>query len=148
MVYKSLANILHVRESEKTDAQRAHHQSLEFFEEIATQLYMLLKKKETAEKQYEVSIRMTSQIDRIKEQVMYIEMLHKQIIKLQESVQEARKKMEHKQIKLTQAHVEVKKIEKMIELRKKEQYIIELKLEQKSMDDISTQQFYKQKLGG
>lgn len=141
-----LSKILNIREKEEKDAQLAHHQSVAFFEKVATQLYQLLRQKENAEEAYKQSIKNPTSIDRIKDQLNYIESLNKQIIMLQNNVNEARNKMETKQEKLTDAHVEVKKFEKLIEKRIDEQKEIELKLEQDSMDEISSQQYIKQQL--
>lgn len=137
----SLKKILNVRESEKEDAQLAHHQSIISFEEVATKLYEMLKKKEDAQLSYENYIKDTVQINKIKEQISYIELLNTQIITLQNKVIKAREKMETKQVKLTDAHVEVKKFEKLIENREEEKEIIAQRLEQQAMDEISIQQF-------
>lgn len=144
---KSISRILHIRENEKQLAQLAHHQSVEFFKTTATQLYGLLKKKETAEDSYEKSIKYATSIDKIKEHANYIDSLKKNIIQMQDNVQNARRKMEDRQFELTGAYVEVKKFEKIIEIRKNEQYAIALSNEQVSMDEISTQQFLRRKLG-
>src|SRR5699024_1739111 len=98
-----LSKILLVREKEKDEAQKAYFHSREFFEEIATRLYTLLRKKEDAEESYENYIQTTTPLDRIKEQIAYIEKLNKQILSLQSDVQEARNEMERKQTKLTNA---------------------------------------------
>lgn len=138
-----LSKILHIREQEEKNAQVAHHQSVAFFEKVATQLYQLLRKKEDAEEVYGQSIKNPTSIDQIKEQLNYIDQLNKQIIDLQENVNQARSKMEYKQQKLTNAHVEVKKFEKLIENRKGKQRELEMKNEQNSMDEISNQQYFR-----
>lgn len=137
----AISKILHVREREKKDAQLAYHQSMEFFEKVASQMYTLLKKKEVAEETQENHIQKITPIDKIIEQTTYIEMLNKQIMKLQYSVKKARQEMEKNQVKLTDAHIEVKKFEKIVEFREKEQKEIAYKREQASMDEISIQQY-------
>jgi|SRR5690625_152055 len=144
---KALSKILNVREKEEKDAQIAHHQSVSFFEKMATQLYQLLKRKEDAEDSYEKFMKNPACIDQIKEQLDYIETLNQQIIELQDNVKKARIRMETKQEKLTYAHVEVKKYEKLIENRMSKKKLLELKLEQNFLDEISTQQFLKRKKG-
>lgn len=140
----SLEKILNVREREKEDAQLAHHQSMVSFEKVATKLYDILKKKEDAQSSYENYIKDTVQINKIKEQISYIESLNTQILTLQNQVIEARKHMETKQVKLTDAHVEVKKFEKLIENREVEKEMLAQRLEQQTMDEISIQQFLNQ----
>ena len=144
---KTLAKVLEVREQEKKDAQLEHHQSIEVFEHIATRLYELLKKKESAESSYERFMHETTPIDQIRDQVQFIEILNKQIIALQKKVTEARTNMEQKQLKLTDAHVEVKKYEKVIELREEKELKVARKLDQAFMDEISTQQFLSRSIG-
>ncbi|WP_404452620.1 flagellar export protein FliJ [Virgibacillus necropolis] len=141
----ALSKILNVRESEKHNAQKAYQQSIEYFEGVATQLYTLLKKKEKAEEVQEDYKQNTIPIDKIREQITYIENLNKQILQLQQEVQSARTEMEAKQVKLTDAHVEVKKFEKIITYRKKELEELRQKNENIFMDEISVQQYLNQK---
>lgn len=141
----ALSKVLNVRESEKHDAQIDYHQSIQYFEGVATKLYTLLKKKEKAEEVQEDYKQTTTLIDKIREQISYIESINKQISQLQQEVQAARTEMEAKQVKLTDAHVEVKKFEKIITYRKKEQEELFQKSEKKFMDEISVQQYLNQK---
>lgn len=141
----ALSKILNVREREKHNAQKDYHQSIEYFEGVATQLYTLLKKKEKAEEAHEEYIQTTIAIDKIREQMAYIEALNKQILQLQREVQTARTEMESKQVMLTDAHVEVKKFEKIIMYREKEQKELIQRNEKISMDEISVQQYLKSK---
>lgn len=136
-----LSKILNVRENEKNDAQKVYKQSLDSFEAIATELYHLLKKKEVAEESYEGYLHTTAQIDIIKEQISYMEILNKKIIKLQNEVQTARTHMESKQMELTDAHIEVKKFEKIIDVRNQAEKVHLKKEENAFMDEISIQQY-------
>lgn len=136
--------MLHLREKEKENAQIAHHQSQAVFEEVATELYTLLKKKETAESTYELNLYEALPIEQMKHQLAYIESLNRKIVKLQQSVQKAREAMEQKQALLTEAYVEVKKYEKVIENRNEEEIKLSLKHEQALMDELSIQQYLSQ----
>jgi len=137
----SLSKILNVREQEKKNAEKDYRISLESFEIIATKLYNVLKKKETAEGAYDSYLQATTPIDVIKEQVAYIEVLNKQILKLQSDVQRARTVMETSQDKLAEAHIEVKKYEKIIEHRVMEREEGIRRAEKAMMDEISIQQY-------
>lgn len=143
----ALTKILRIRENEKLDAQKAYQQSMAFFENVATQLYTLLKRKEVAESSYESYLQKTIPIDKIKEQITYIENLNGQIIILQADVHKARSEMESKQIKLTDAHIEVKKFEKIIEFREKSKQEAVRKYENAAMDEISIQQYLRKQTG-
>ena len=136
-----LSKILNVREKEKNEAQKAYHQAIDLFENVANQLYSLLKKKEAAEESYEGYIHTTVSLDKIRGQLSYIERLNKQIIQLQQEVQYARTEMEMKQLKLTDAYVEVKKFEKIIGLRKESAEETLKRAEKIAMDEISVQQY-------
>lgn len=144
---ETLNKILNIREQEKKEAQISHHQSMTFFEEIAEKLYGLLSKKEKAEKSYQLYLEEMTTIDKVREQVAYIETLNKQVVTLQTEVQKARKQMEVKQEKLTEAHVEVKKFQKIIEIREDERIKLDQRAEQVMMDEISTQQYFSRKSG-
>lgn len=141
----TLSKLLHIRENEKKEAQKAYHQSMNFFEGIATQLYTLLKRKENAEDSYDDCLSTTSSVEIIKEQVAFIELLNNQIMNIQQQVQIARSDMEFKQVKLSDAHVEVKKFEKIIDTRKKSEEEMEIKREKASMDEVSIQQYLRYK---
>jgi len=138
---KSFVKILHVREREKMDAQKAYQQSMDFFEQIATKFYHLLKKKEKAEESYDELIQYSTTLEKVKEQAVYIEKLNKQIVHLQQEVAQARNEMESKQSELTDAHVEVKKFQHIIDSRNNSQIEKEKKLQRNQMDAISLQQF-------
>lgn len=136
-----LSKLQLVRENEKKSAQIAHTQSVELFEEIAKDLYKLLKKKETAEDSFLTGTNPKMTIETIREQATYIENLNKSIGHLQSRVNQARLMMEKKQGKLTDAHVEVKKIEKMIEFRKESRDKKIRKQENDILDEVSIQQY-------
>ncbi|QKY69033.1 flagellar export protein FliJ [Lentibacillus sp. CBA3610] len=143
----ALSKVLHIRENEKTRAQKAYQKSIDDFEEVATQLYELLRKKEAAESLYETYLQQSSPIGKIREQALYIENLKKQIIALQQEVQHARSEMESKHEDLSEAYVEVKKFEKVIEHREEEAAALIKKDEKDSMDEISIRQYLSRKTG-
>lgn len=138
---QTLTKILQVRENEKKEAQIAHKQSVDLFEEVAQKLYVLLRKKEVADKNFSLVTEKKTSIEVIKEQSKHIENLSKQIIHLQSKVNNARNNMELKRSQLTEAHVEVKKFEKIIENRH-DQHIERIeKTENDLMDEVSIQQY-------
>ncbi|UFU01025.1 flagellar export protein FliJ [Radiobacillus kanasensis] len=140
-VIQTFEKILNVREREKKEAQKAYKQSVDSFEEIATKLYELLRKKEEAESNYQTQLEKAVSIDALSSHSTYMEKLQKAIHEVQYSVNQARENMEVFQGKLTDAHIEVKKFEKMIE-SKKQKLSDQLKLQENSfMDEISLQQY-------
>ncbi|SHF51587.1 flagellar export protein FliJ [Ornithinibacillus halophilus] len=137
----ALEKILDLQELEKQKALKVYQNSIDQFEEVATKLYYLLRKKEEAELNYETSIKKAIPIDEIKTQTSYINKLQEQILNLQGDVQQARSYMEKSRDELTDSYKEVKKFETVIERRKKEEFELSKKLEAKLMDEISLQQF-------
>lgn len=143
----ALSKILRIREKEKMDAEKSYQQSMAFFENIATRLYTLLKRKETVESSFESGMQDIIPIEKIKEQVAYIEDLNKQILNLQAEVNKARNEMDVEQSKLTDAHIEVKKFEKMIAHRKQVKKEVLQKYENEAMNEISIQQYLRKQTG-
>ncbi|MCT1903751.1 flagellar export protein FliJ [Oceanobacillus sojae] len=141
----SLAKIRDIHDNEKQIAQKAYAQSQETFEKIATELYNLLQKKEVAENSFENAIQASTSIEKIKEQSAYIEKLTNQIQTVQLLVQRARNDMNKKQSKLSEAYIEYKKYDKIIELKKEEAQAIVRRQEASFMDEMSMQQYLRQK---
>lgn len=141
----SLSKVLNVRENEKKMAQKAYISSRDIFEEVATKLYHVLKKKEEAEAAYDQFIQKQTSIERIREQISYIEKLNQEIIHLQNQYQLARNEMEQKQEVLTDAYIEVKKFESIIEKRKRQEAEKTARMENLFMDEISINQFLNNK---
>lgn len=137
----TLSKVLQVRENEKKNAVLVYNQAIEKFENVATKLYQMLRKKEMAEQTVETYKETITPIDSIIEQMTYIESLNQQIISLQTAVNEAREEMELKQLLLTESHKEVKKFEKLIENRLLAEKNAQMKLDMAAMDEISIQQF-------
>ncbi|MFD2208827.1 flagellar export protein FliJ [Virgibacillus halophilus] len=136
-----LNKLLDLREKEKKDAQKAYRQSMDFFEDIAGKMYRLLQKKENAEQSYENYLQQSIPLDRVKEQLSYIELLNQRILDLQNEVQRARQEMNKKQEKLSDAFVEVKKFEKMISYRQQSEKALQDKQEKEFLDEISIRQY-------
>ncbi|WP_042144832.1 flagellar export protein FliJ [Paucisalibacillus sp. EB02] len=140
-----LTKILDIREREKQDAQIAYRKSVDTFEEVATELFELLRKKEAAEASYEKGLTSSMHLNLIQDQLAYMETLEKKIAELQRRVSIARSNMEYKQQTLSDAHVETKKYEKIIEFRRSEARDKVKKVEDSFMNEISIQQYLSHK---
>ncbi|MDL4840063.1 flagellar export protein FliJ [Aquibacillus rhizosphaerae] len=138
---KAFQKILSFREREKNEAQIAYKQSVESFEDVATQLYNLLRKKEDVENKYNYYLETMGSVTNIATHYSYIERIKEKITRLETSVNEARHVMDAKQLKLTNAHIETKKYEKLIERKKLKLKEHELEQENKLMDETSIIQF-------
>lgn len=137
----SLTKVLNVRENEKKVAQKAFLNAQDTFEKVATKLYHVLKKKEMAEASYDDFIQTRTPIERIKEQILYIEKLNEEINMLQKEVQLARSQMETRQQDLTDAYIEVKKFESIIDKRQQQEKAAMARMDKAFMDEISINQY-------
>ncbi|WP_096269888.1 flagellar export protein FliJ [Paucisalibacillus globulus] len=140
-----LTKILDIREKEKQDAQLAYRKSVDVFEEVATELLDLLRKKEAAESSYEQGLTSNMHLNFIQDQLAYIESLERKVAELQGKVSYARSNMEMKQQVLSDAHVETKKFEKIIEFRTSELLEKVKKVEESFMNEVSIQQYLSHK---
>ncbi|WP_053219667.1 flagellar export protein FliJ [Virgibacillus senegalensis] len=140
---KTLEKLLDLRDREKQTAQKDYQLSVERFEDVASQMYFLLKKKEDAEAAYRQEVSASVSISVLSSHSDYIAKLKAKIESLQTAVGNARKEMEAKQDTLSAAYIETKKFERMIERNKEKQHAVLKAEESKQMDEISTVQFNK-----
>lgn len=137
----TLQKILEVKENEKLKAEKEFSQATRQFEEVATKLYELLKKKEDHENDYYTRMERGIHIFQIQQSHTLLAQLQRKINEVQYYTQKARDNMNRKQEVLVEKSIELKKYVKMKEI-KYEHYIEEQKrLENILMDEISVQQF-------
>lgn len=135
--------ILTVREQEKNETEMVYKESVRAFEDIATKLYDLLKKKEDLLAFQQERLQYGSSIDEISHYARFIDSMEKTIEDVQQKVVQARTKMNWHEQKLLEKNLEVRKFEKMrekdFEAYKEEQNRIESVL----LDELSTVAYYK-----
>ncbi|ADU30756.1 flagellar export protein FliJ [Evansella cellulosilytica] len=138
-----LQKVLEVKEHEKTEAELAYRDSMNHFENVATELYHQLKKKEDLLMAYDEKLKSGIPIGNIQHIQDTLQFLQKEINHLQRETQRTRDVMNAKQQKLSLKTVDVKKYEKMKE-RKFELYKLnEARLDNSFLDELSIQQFMK-----
>ncbi|MCD8501827.1 MAG: flagellar biosynthesis chaperone FliJ [Bacillaceae bacterium] len=138
----TLQKILDVKENEKIRAEKDFSEATRQFEEVATKLYTLLKKKEDYESTYYEKVGQGMIVSEIQQSHSLLEKLQRQIDQYQLFTQRARENMNRKQEVFLEKAVECKKYEKMKELRY-EEYVEDGKRQEKIlMDEISVQQFF------
>ncbi|MCT8139822.1 flagellar biosynthesis chaperone FliJ [Anaerobacillus sp. CMMVII] len=137
----TLQKVLEVRENEKLKSEKEFTQATRQFEEVATKLYELLKKKENYQSKYSQRIENGIAIFELQQFHTILLQYQKQIDHLQYYTQKARENMNRKQEQLVEKTIELKKYEKMKQI-KHELYIEESKRKENIlMDEISVQQF-------
>lgn len=138
--------ILVVKDQEKTESELAFKESVQVFEEIATKLYDLLKKKEDLIEYQQERLKIGSSIDEISHYSKFIDSMEKTIEDAQQKVVQARAKMNWHEQKLLEKSLEVRKYEKMRE-RDHERFIEDqLHIEAIQLDELSTIAYYKKEI--
>ena len=107
--------ILTVCEQEKTETELAYKEAIRSFEEIATKLYELLKKKEDLIAFQQERLKIGSSIDEISHYSRFITSMERMIEEVQQRVVQARTKMNWHEQKLLEKNLEVRKYEKVRE---------------------------------
>ncbi|MEK4698877.1 flagellar export protein FliJ [Solibacillus sp. FSL R7-0668] len=138
--------ILVVKEQEKTETELAFKESIKVFEEIATKLYDLLKKKEDLITYQQERLMVGSSIDEINHYSRFIDSMEKTIEDVQQKVVQARAKMNWHEQKLLEKNLEVRKYEKMRENDFEQFKEDQLRIEATLLDELSTIAYYKREI--
>lgn len=142
-VYKyRFDQIMTVKEQEKNQTEIAYKEAVQSFENIATKLYNLLKKKEELIDFQEKKLSKGSTIDEIHHFTRFLDSIEKSINDTQQKVMHARAEMEWHEDKLLEKTIEFRKYEKMKEkdykVYKKEQNRLEII----QLDELSSIAYY------
>ncbi|MDM5232232.1 flagellar export protein FliJ [Lysinibacillus pakistanensis] len=138
--------VLTIREQEKNETEIAYKDSVRSFEEIATRLYELLKKKEDLIDFQQERLAVGSSIEEIHHYARFIDSLEKTIVDVQQKVVQARSKMNWYEEKLLEKNLEVRKFEKMREKDFKLFQQEQDRIEGIFLDEISTLTYNKREI--
>lgn len=138
--------ILTVRDQEKTESELAFKESIQAFEEIATKLYDLLKKKEDLIHYQQERLKVGSSIDEVNHYSKFIDSMEKTIADVQQKVVQARAKMNWHEQKLLEKNLEVRKYEKMRENDFEKYKEDQQRIEAIQLDELSTIAYYKKEI--
>lgn len=134
-------NVLTYRELEKTETEVEYQSAIQAFELVATELYDLLKKKETTITEQQEQMSEGSSINEIHHYMRFIESLEKKIAQVQQEVIKARSKMQWYEQQLLERTMEVRKFEKMKEKDQQQYRNEEEAKEAARLDELSTMTF-------
>ncbi|MBM7094174.1 MULTISPECIES: flagellar export protein FliJ [Alteribacter] len=137
----SLQKVLELKEYDKKIADEACTQATREFEEVATSLYHLMKKKETLQEEYHQALETGTSISRLRLYETNLQSMDKLIYLGQKDTHKARLKMQTSEQRLTSRALDVKKYEKVKEKRKHDYDEKRKADDQKAMDEIAVQQF-------
>lgn len=144
---KTLDKLHKLKERDLSEAEKQYRRAVDYFEEVGEELYKVLKKKETVQATIQDQMKSGFKIFDLYQYDQYHQSLIEQENYWQMKVHQARVNMNKKQDNLTQIHQEVKKFEKLIE-KKNEEIKQEIKkIDMKFIDEISVQQYLRQKIG-
>lgn len=134
-------SVLTFRELEKEETESAYKSSIEAFEIVATELFDLLKKKETTLSSQQEQMKNGFSVDKIHHFARFINSLETKIAEVQQKVIQARSKMNWFEEKLLERTLEVRKFEKMKE-KDQDEHRVEMEHEEaKRLDELSTLTF-------
>ena len=140
------SKILDIREQEKTQTEIAYKEAVKSFEEVATKLYEMLKRKEDLIAYQNNRLTVGASIDEVTHYANFINSLEKTIEDLQKKVTQARVKMNWHEEKLLEKNIEVRKYEKMREKDFEAFQVEQERLENIRLDELSTMAYYKKEI--
>ena len=140
------SKILDIREQEKVQTEMAYKESVKTFEDVATKLYEMLKKKEDLIAFQHERLTTGASIDEVIHYANFINSLEKTIDDLQKKVAQARVKMNWHEEKLLEKNIEVRKYEKMREKDFGAFQVEQERLENIRLDELSTMAYYKKEI--
>ncbi len=140
------SKILNIREQEKTQTELAFKESVKSFEEVATKLYEMLKKKEDLIAYQNERLTFGASIDEVTHYANFINSIEKTIEDLQKKVTQARVKMNWHEDKLLEKNIEVRKYEKMREKDFEAFQVEQERFENIRLDELSTMAYYKKEI--
>lgn len=140
------SKILDIREQEKVQTEIAFKESVKTFEEVATKLYEMLKRKEDLIAYQQEQLTTGASIDEVVHYANFMNSLEKTIEDLQKKVSQARVKMNWHEEKLLEKNIEVRKYEKMREKDFGAFQVEQERLENIRLDELSTMAYYKKEI--
>lgn len=136
------SQVMDIKEQEKSEAEMAYKESVSLFENVATEMYEALKKKESLIDFQQQKMQEGLSILEMHNYANFIDSIEKKITDLQHKVIQARSKMEWFEEKLLEVSLEFKKYEKMQERDYEAHLKEEDRLEMIQLDEISQIAFY------
>ncbi len=140
------SKILDIREQEKTQTEMAYKEAVKSFEEVATKLYEMLKRKEDLIGFQNERLTVGASIDEVTHFANFINSLEKTIEDLQKKVTQERVKMNWHEEKLLEKNIEVRKYEKMREKDFEAFRVEQERIENIRLDELSTMAYYKKEI--
>lgn len=135
-------SIIVVKEQEKNEVEMAYKEAVQHFEEIATNLYDALKRKENLIDSQANRMKTGMSIQEMHNNAQFLESMEHAITDLQNKVVQARSKMEWYEEKLLEQTLECRKYEKMREKDFEAFKQEENRLEMLQLDELSQIAYY------
>ncbi|MFC7372173.1 flagellar export protein FliJ [Fictibacillus iocasae] len=132
-----LEKVLMLKEKEKESFEEEYRQSVQAFEQAASELYSLLKRKEEIEEHADSQFHAKLYVNELQSTQRFLLSVEKKILLLQKKVQTAREQMAFAQEKLMYKAVEVKKYETLKSKQCSEFTALQLVNENKQNDEFS-----------
>ncbi|OLS37475.1 flagellar export protein FliJ [Alkalihalophilus pseudofirmus] len=139
----ALQKVMNVKEQEQKNSQNQYTEAMNQFEQVATELYDLLKKKEDLEQAGREKVTKGISIHELQSSQSQILRLQQAINETQHTTQLARERMNRKQQDMVRHSIEFKKYEKMKQVKQEQFKEEQRRFENAQMDDIAIQLFQK-----
>ncbi|ERN53134.1 flagellar biosynthesis chaperone FliJ [Alkalihalophilus marmarensis] len=139
----ALQKVMNVKEQEQKNSQNQYTEAMNQFEQVATELYDLLKKKEELEQTGREKVTKGISIYELQSSQSQLLRLQQAINETQHTTQLARERMNRKQQDMVKHSIEFKKYEKMKQVKQEQFKEEQRRLENAQMDDIAIQLFQK-----
>ncbi|MDG5470290.1 flagellar export protein FliJ [Jeotgalibacillus sp. ET6] len=137
--------VLTVREREKKEAEDRYRESVESFEGVAQQLYLLLKKKERMIEDQTSKIQNGIAVQSLRHGQQFLTNIEKSIRYQQKLVVEARSTMQWHEQRVADRNIEVRKYEKIKDKDRQLFMAKQSELDNQLMNELSMIQFMKQR---
>ena len=138
--------VMIVKQQEKDQTEIAYKDAKKSFEDIATRLYNLLKKKEDLINFQEKKLAKGATINEIHHYSSFLNSVEKSIDETQQKVIQARSKMEWHKDKLIEKSLECRKYEKMKEKDYQTYHKEQERLEMIELDELSSIAYYNKEI--
>ncbi|WP_102692663.1 flagellar export protein FliJ [Rummeliibacillus pycnus] len=138
--------VIIVKQQEKDQTEIAYKDATKSFEDVATKLYNLLKKKEDLIVFQEKKLKKGATIDEIHHYTRFLDSVEKSIEDTQQKVIRARTKMEWHKDKLLEKSLECRKYEKMKEKDYQTYQKEQDRIEMIHLDELSSIAYYNKEI--
>ncbi|WP_180316698.1 flagellar export protein FliJ [Shouchella shacheensis] len=141
----SLQHVMNVCKQQKDIAEQAYREASGDFEEVATTLYHLLKRKEDLESSLEETLDQRATVLRVMGEEKHLEWIRQRIVRQEKETEQARRLMQHKKNKRDELALAYKQYERIREQKQALYEEEQKKLEAQTLDELASSRFIRRR---